>query len=73
MIETTPTCGGGVSHGMPLVLMTIVSYKKEGTDRRAVAGDTFELPWMTMMKMMMMMMTIFYGGTNWYKMYRGPN
>jgi hypothetical protein len=60
MIEITPTWLWGVSHGKPLVLMTIVSCKKEGTDSRAAAGDTFKLPWMMMMTMKKMM--IFYGG-----------
>jgi hypothetical protein len=51
----------GVSHGQLIVFITLVCSQKEGTpDRRAVAGDTLELPWMKTMKMMLM--TIFYGG-----------
>jgi hypothetical protein len=51
----------GVSHGQLIAFITLVCSQKEGTDSRgAAAGDTFELPWMKMMKMMLM--TIFYAG-----------
>jgi hypothetical protein len=55
----------GVSHDQLITFITLVCSQKEGTDSRgAAAGDTFKLPWMTMMRMKMMMTTmVFYGGT----------